>query len=104
MYKKLPSPKDLMGSYNVLIVAEFKGITEEAVKEIDLRLKEHNMERIPILKAAWEFKAEATDESAAKELAMQEFVNVCRTFPFECAMLVHAGTSQILRRRKRFES
>ena len=93
-----------MENYNVLIVAEFKNITEEAIKEISLRLDEHNMERIPTLNTAWEFKAEAEGEPEAKEMAMQEFVNVCRTFPFECAMLVHAGTSQILRRRKKFES
>ncbi|MEC7641805.1 MAG: hypothetical protein VYC17_06575 [Nitrospinota bacterium] len=93
-----------MATYNVLIVAEFKNITEDALKEIALRLEEHNLERIPTLNTAWEFKVEAADESEAKEKAMQEFVSVCRTYPFECAMLVHAGTSQILRRRKKFES
>lgn len=93
-----------MATYNVLIVAEFKNITEDAVKEISLRLEEHNMEKIPTLSTAWEFKAAAADEPEAKEMAMQEFVSVCRTYPFECAMLVHAGTSQILRRRKKFES
>jgi len=93
-----------MSIYNVLIVAEFKNITEEAAREIALRLEEHGMEKIPTLSGAWEFKAEAGDEPEAKDKAMQEFVNVCRTYPFECAMLVHAGTSQILRRRKKFES
>lgn len=93
-----------MPVYNVLIVAEFKGITEDATKEISMRLEEHGLERIPTLATAWEFKAEAADETDAKNKALNEFVTVCRTYPFECAMLVHAGTSQILRRKKKFEA
>ena len=91
-------------TYNVLIVAEFKDISEEALKNIVLRLEEHGLERIPILKTAWEYSIAAEDEAEAKDKCLQEFVNVCRTSPSECAMVVHAGTSQIIRRRKKFES
>ncbi len=42
--------------YNVLITAEFKGISEEAKKEIYERLEEHDFERIPTLASAWEMK------------------------------------------------
>lgn len=90
-------------TYNVLIVAEFKDITEEAFKEICLRLEEHCLEKIPTLPTAWEYRVDASDESEAKDKALHEFNQVCCTFPFECAMLVHAGTGQILRRRKRFQ-
>ena len=48
-------------------------------------------------------KCEAEDESAAKDQVIQTFVNVCRTYPFELRMVVHAGTSQIIRRKKIFE-
>ena len=89
--------------FNVLITAEFKNIKEDAYKEICLRLEEHLLEKIPTLASAWEFKVEAEDESEAKHKALNEFNQVCCTYPFECAMLVHAGTSQILRRRKRYQ-
>ena len=39
----------------------------------------------------------------AKDQAIQIFVNVCRTYPFELRMIAHAGTSQIIRRKKTFE-
>ena len=90
--------------YNVLISAEFKDIKEEAFKEICLRLEEHNLEQIATLTSAWEFAVEAEDESEAKDKALHEFTQVCCTFPFECAMVIHAGEGQIWRRRKRFES
>ena len=90
-------------TFNVLIAAEFKGITDEAFKEICLRLEEHCLEKIPTLASAWEYKVEAEGEPEAKDRALHEFNQVCCTFPFECAMLVHAGTSQILRRRKRYQ-
>ena len=90
-------------TFNILIAAEFKDITEDAFKEICLRLEEHCLEKIPTLASAWEYKVEAEDESEAKDRALHEFNQVCCTFPFECAMLVHAGTSQILRRRKRYQ-
>ena len=48
-------------------------------------------------------KCEAEDESEAKDQVIQIFVNVCRTYPFELRMVVHAGTSQIIRRKKTFE-
>jgi hypothetical protein len=91
-------------NFNVLIVAEFKDISEEALKNILLRLEEHGLERIPTLTTAWEYATEADDEATAKDRCLQEFVNVCRTSPAECALVVHAGTSQIIRRRKKFES
>ncbi len=89
--------------YNVLITAEFKGISEEAKKEIYERLEEHDLERIPTLASAWEMKREAGDETDAKDQAIQIFVNVCRTYPFELRLVAHAGTSQIIRRKKTFE-
>ena len=90
-------------AFNVLIAVEFKDITEDSYKEICLRLEEHGLEKMPILASAWEFKVEAEDESEAKHKALHEFNQVCCTYPFECAMLVHAGTGQILRRRKRYQ-
>ncbi|MDP7109051.1 MAG: hypothetical protein QF504_04285 [Nitrospinaceae bacterium] len=89
--------------YNVLITAEFKGISEEAKKEIYERLEEHDFERIPTLASAWEMKCEAGDETDAKDRAIQIFVNICRTYPFELRLVAHAGTSQIIRRKKTFE-
>mgnify|MGYP001173436240 CR=1 FL=1 len=89
--------------FNVLITAEFKNITEDAYKEICFRLEEHCLEKIPTLESAWEFKVAAEDESEAKHKALHEFNQVCCTYHFECAMLVHAGTGQILRRRKRYQ-
>ena len=89
--------------YNVLITAEFKGISEEAKREIYERLEEHDLERIPTLASAWEMKCKAGDETDAKDQAIQIFVNVCRTYPFELRLVAHAGTSQIIRRKKTFE-
>ena len=89
--------------YNVLIATELKGISEDAEKEICERLEDHGLEKIPTLTSAWEMKCEAEDESAAKDQVIQIVVNVCRTYPFELRMVVHAGTSQIIRRKKTFE-
>ena len=89
--------------YNVLIATELKGISEDAEKEIHERLEDHGLEKIPTLTSAWEMKCEAEDESAAKDQVIQIVVNVCRTYPFELRMVVHAGTSQIIRRKKTFE-
>ncbi len=90
-------------TFNVLIVAEFRDINDEVFKEICLRLEEHCLEKISTLASAWEYKIEAEDESSAKDRALHEFNQVCCTFPFECAILVHAGTGQIIRRRKRYQ-
>ena len=89
--------------YNVLIATELKGINEDAEKEICERLEDHGLEKIPTLTSAWEMKCDADDESAAKDQVIQIVVNVCRTYPFELRMVVHAGTSQIIRRKKIFE-
>ena len=89
--------------YNVLIATELKGISEDAEKEIYERLEDHGLEKIPTLTSAWEMKCDAEDESAAKDQVIQIVVNVCRTYPFELRMVVHAGTSQIIRRKKTFE-
>jgi len=93
----------LSQTYNVLIATELKGISEDAEKEIDMRLDEHGLEKIPTLSSTWEMKCAAEDESEAKDQAIQIFVNVCRTYPFELRMVVHAGISQIIRRKKTFE-
>jgi hypothetical protein len=93
----------LSQTYNVLIATELNGISEDAEKEIDMRLEEHGCEKIPTLSSTWEMKCDAKDESEAKDQAIQIFVNVCRTYPFELRMIVHAGTSQIIRRKKTFE-
>jgi RNA-binding protein YhbY len=93
----------LSQTYNVLIATELKGISEDAEKEIDMRLEEHGLEKIPTLNSTWEMKCTAEDESEAKDQAIQIFVNVCRTYPFELRMVVHAGISQIIRRKKTFE-
>ena len=90
-------------TYNVLIATELKGISEDAEKEIDMRLEEHGLEKIPTLSSTWEMKCTAEDESEAKDQIIQIFVNVCRTYPFELRMVVHAGISQIIRRKKTFE-
>ena len=89
--------------YNVLVATELKGINEDAEKEISERLEDHGLEKIPTLTSAWEMKCEAEDESEAKDQVIQIVVNVCRTYPFELRMVVHAGTSQIIRRKKTFE-
>jgi len=93
-------------AYNVLIVMEPHNLKEETAKEIQERLEEHGLERIPTLAAvwAWEIRVEAEDEAGAKDKAIQEVFNVCRTYPFEIRMLVQCGTGQILRRKKVFEA
>ena len=89
--------------YKVFIAVEFKGLSEEAHKEISERLEEHGLEKIPTLSSTWEFACEAEDESDAKDKAIQAFINVVRTHPCELGLVVQAGTSQILRRKKKFE-
>ena len=93
-----------MSAYNVLIATEFHDLAEEMEGEVTLRLEEACFERIPTLKTAWEIKVEAADEAEAKNDAVDKFINVVRTYPFELKMLVHAGTGQILRRKKVFEA
>jgi hypothetical protein len=90
--------------YKVFIAAEFKGLSEEANIEITGRLEEHGLEKIPTVSSAWEYSCEAKDETDAKDMAIQEFVNVVRTYPCEMGLVVQAGTSQILRRKKKFEA
>lgn len=89
--------------YNVLIVAEFNDIKEEDKKDILLRMEEHGIEKIPTVNNAWEMKCEGEDETDAKDKAIQSLINISRTHPFELKLVAHAGTSQILRRRKKFE-
>lgn len=91
--------------YNVLIVAEFGGTSEETKKEICTLLEEKGFEQIPTLisSLAWEIKCEGNDESEAKDKAIQIIHNVCRTYPFELRMLVQCGVGMILRRKKLFE-
>lgn len=93
-----------MPIFNVLIAAEFNDIHAEDQKDVLLRLEERGFEKIPTVANAWEMKCEAKDETDAKDKAIQDMVNVCRTHPFELKMVAHAGTSRILRRRKKFES
>ncbi len=93
-----------MPAYNVLITAEFHNLDEALESEVSLRLEEACFEKIPTLKTAWEIKVEAPDEAEAKNDAVDKFINVVRTYPFELKMLVHAGTGQILRRKKVFEA
>ena len=93
-----------MPAYNVLISAEFNNLDEALESEVALRLEEACFERIPTLKTAWEIKVEAADESEAKNEAVDKFINVVRTYPFELKMLVHAGTGQIQRKKKTFEA
>ncbi len=92
-----------MATFNVLVAAELDGLEDSLAEEMFLRLEEACFERIPTLKSAWEITLDAPDEADAKNEAVEKFVNVCRTYPFELRMLVHAGTGQILRRRKTFE-
>jgi len=92
-----------MPVYNVLVVADFVDIQEQDQKEVLLRLGEHGFEKIPTVSNAWEIKCEASDETDAKDQAIQGMVNVCRTHPFELKMVAHAGASQILRRKKNFQ-
>ncbi len=100
----MPNEEDVLATFNVLIVAKFKDIREEDQKEILLRLEEHNLEKIPTVESCWELKCDAEDETDAKDQAMQAFTNVCRTYPFELALVVQAGTGMIQRRRKKFEA
>ena len=89
--------------YKVFVAVEFKGLAEEAHKEIAERLDEHGGEKIPTVSSAWEYACEAEDDTDAKDQAIQEFVNVVRTYPCEMGLVVQAGTSQILRRKKKFD-
>ncbi len=89
--------------YKVFIAVELKGLNEEAHKEITERLEEHGLEKIPTVSSAWEYACEAKDDTDAKDQAIQEFVNVVRTYPCEMGIVVQAGTSQILRRKKKFD-
>jgi hypothetical protein len=95
--------EEALGTFNVLVVTDLNNFDEAHESELLLRLEEACFERIPTLKYAWETTLEAPDESEAKNDAVEKFVNVCRTYPFELKMLVHAGTGQILRRKKTFE-
>ena len=67
--------------YIVFVAVEFKGLAEEAHKEIAERLEEHGVEKIPTVSSAWEYACEAEDDTDAKDQAIQEFVNVVRTYP-----------------------
>jgi hypothetical protein len=92
-----------LATFNVLVATEWHGLDEGMESELFLRLEEACFERIPTLKYSWEIALEAPDESEAKSDAVEKFVNVCRTYPFELKMLVQAGAGQILRRKKTFE-
>ncbi len=92
-----------MATFNILVATELNHLDESLESEMALRLEEACFERIPTLKYAWEITLDAPDESEAKNDAVEKFVNVCRTYPFELKMLVQAGTGQIVRRRKTFE-
>ena len=89
--------------YKVFISVEFKDLSEEAHKEIAERLEEHGLEKISTISSAWEYACEAEDETDAKDNAIQTFVNIARTYPCEMGLVVQAGTSQILRRKKKFD-
>ena len=89
--------------FKVFISVEFKGLSEEVHKEIDERLEEHGLEKIPTISSAWEYACEAEDETDAKDSAINTFVNIVRTYPCEMGLVVQAGTSQILRRKKKFD-
>ncbi len=92
-----------MATFNVLITTECNGLDEAAEKEMLLRLEEACFEKIPTLKHAWEIKLDAPDETEAKNDAIEKFVNVCRTYPFELRMVVQGGTGLVVRRKKTFE-
>ena len=89
--------------YKVFISVEFKGLSEEEHKEIAERLEEHGLEKISTISSAWEYACEAEDETDAKDNAINTFVNIVRTYPCEMGLVVQAGTSQILRRKKKFD-
>ncbi len=82
---------------------EIKGLAEEVHREIAERLEEHGVEKIPAISSAWEYACEADDDTDAKDKAMQVFINVVRTYPCEMGIVVQAGASQILRRKKKFD-
>lgn len=92
-----------MGQFNILLAAEFHNLNEELVKERDQRLEEACFEKIPTIAEAWEIALEAPDEAEAKNDAIGKFTDAIRTYPCELKLVVHAGTSQILRRKKVFE-
>ena len=89
--------------YKVLVAAEFKELNEDVLAEVTGRLEEHGLEKIPTLDATWEYAWEAEDETDAKDNAIQAFINVVRTHPCELGLVVQAGTSQIIRRKKKFD-
>ncbi len=92
-----------MNQYNVLVAAEFHNLNEALINERNQRLEDACFEKIPTIEDAWEIALEAPDEAEAKNLAIEKFVNAIRTYPCELKMVVQAGTSQILRRKKVFE-
>lgn len=92
-----------MATFNVLIATECTGLDEGVEKEMLMRLEEACFERIPTLKHAWEIKLDAPDETSAKNDAIEKFINVCRTYPFELRMVVQGGTGLVVRRKKTFE-
>ncbi|QPJ63972.1 MAG: hypothetical protein G3M78_00525 [Candidatus Nitrohelix vancouverensis] len=92
-----------MPTFNVLIATQFNDIADAARSEITDRLGEHGFEAIPTIDGMWEMACDAEDETDAKDTAIEKFVNVCRTYPFELRLVVQCGSSQIVRRRKQFE-
>ncbi|MFQ5481274.1 MAG: hypothetical protein ACE5ER_00845 [Nitrospinaceae bacterium] len=92
-----------MSQFNILIAAEFHNLNADLEAERDQRLEEALFERIATIGEAWETALEAPDEAEAKNIAIDRFVNAIRTYPCECRMVVQAGASQILRRKKVFE-
>jgi len=92
-----------VNQYNVLVAAEFHNLNEALINERNQRLEDACFEKIPTIEDAWEIALEAPDEAEAKNLAIEKFVNAIRTYPCELKMVVQAGTSQILRRKKVFE-
>jgi hypothetical protein len=63
-------------TYNVLVATKINGLSEELEKEMLLRLEEACFERIPTLEGAWEIAVDAPDETEAKNVAIDKFVNV----------------------------
>ena len=89
--------------YKVLVAAEFKELNEDVLAEVIGRLEEHGLEKIPTLNSTWEYSCDAEDETDAKDNAIRAFINVVRTHPCELGLVVQAGTSQIIRRKKKFD-
>ena len=89
--------------YKVLVAAEFKDLNEDVFAEVTGRLEEHGLEKIPTLSSTWEYACDAEDEADAKDNAIQAFTSVVRTYPCELGLVVQAGTSQIIRRKKKFD-